>query len=346
MRLVLGWPGLALLPITAIGHHSVSATFDTGTVIEVEGEVTEVIWRNPHVHFELDATNESGQTESWSIELTSLSNLRRLEITPDFIEVGDRIRIAGSPARRTANNVYAHNILRPDGKEVLLAANVQPRWSSDTLAASSRALSTEGDGSRPDLGFYRVWSTPMRAPMLFPENVNPDFDIESYPLTQAARAAVEAFDPFTDSPTANCAPKGMPTIMEQPYPMEIVRREQTVELRLEEYDTVRTVYLDAAAAPAAAPVPRLGVSTGMLEGNTLTITTTGSDWPHFDVVGIPQSPSATHVEILTLSSDGSRLDYSITTTDSANFTEPVTLTKYWIWVPGVEVRPFECDVAQ
>ena len=179
--------------------------------------------------------------------------------------------------------------------------------------------------------------------MLFPENYNSNFDIDSYPLTQSARASVASFDPIADSPTANCAPKGMPTIMEQPYPMQIVSAGGNIELRLEEYDTVRVVYLDAFNAPATATTPRLGISTGVLDGNTLTMTTSGSTWPHYDVVGIPQSPAAMHVEVFTVSDDGSRLDYSITTTDPANFNEPVTLTKYWIWVPGVEVVPFECD---
>ena len=62
-----------------------------------------------------------------------------------------------------------------------------------------------------------------------------------------------------------------------------------------------------------------------------------------DVVGIPQRPAAMHVEVFTVSDDSSRLDYSITTTDLANFNEPVTLTKYWAWIPGVQVEPFECD---
>ena len=40
----------------------------------------------------------------------------------------------------------------------------------------------------------------------------------------------------------------MPTIMEQPYPMEFMDRGQTILLRLEEYDTTRTIHLDAEPA--------------------------------------------------------------------------------------------------
>ena len=342
MRMGYLWTTLLLLPLPALAHHSVSANFDQSSIVEIEGELTDVKWRNPHVHMEVAVADASGAVTSWSVELTSLSNLRRLEITPDFVKVGDHVKLAGNPARLMEHGLYADNILRPDGKEVLLAANVKPRWSTDTLSASGSALATEGDGSRPDLGLFRVWSTPMRAPMLFPENVNSRFDMSAYPLTDSARAAVAAFDPITDSPTLNCAPKGMPTIMEMPYPMEIVREGEEIKLRIEEYDTVRTIYLDEAAAPAN-PVPaRLGTSTGVLDGNKLTVKTTGSTWRHFDVVGIPQGPDAVQVEEFTLSADGSRLDYQLTVTDPANFTAPVTLTKYWIYLPGVEVKPYQC----
>jgi hypothetical protein len=343
----LTWPSflilpLSVLPLSAIAHHSVSANFDKGSVIEIEGEVTEVLWRNPHVHMTVLVPNESGETVTWDIEATSLSNLRRWDISPDFLAAGDHIRIAGNPARRLANTIYAENILLPDGREAVLEPNIKPRWSEQSVAASARGQATEGDGSRPDLGFFRVWTTPTTAPMLFPENVNSNFDMASYPLTAAARAAVAAFDPIADSPTANCAPKGMPTIMEQPYPLEIARADGNVVLRLEEYDTVRTIYMGDEGAPANPQPSRLGRSVGRLEGNTLTVTTTGSDWPYFDVAGIPQSSAATIIEQFLLRADGSRLDYTVTVTDPINFTAPVTLRKYWIWLPGVEVAPYRC----
>jgi len=337
---------LTLLPLSVLGHHSVSANFDKATVIEIEGEVTEVLWRNPHVHMTVVTSSPSGEAVTWDVEATSLSNLRRWDISPDFLRTGDRIKIAGNPARRLANTIYAENILLPDGREAVLEPNIEPRWSGATVAESNRGQATEGDGSRPDLGFFRVWTTPTAAPMLFPENIDSTFDMASYPLTAAARAAVAAFDPIADSPTANCAPKGMPTIMEQPYPMQIARENGNFVLRIEEYDTVRTIYMREDAAPANPQPARLGRSIGRLEGNTLTVRTTGSDWPYFDVVGIPQSSAATLVETFTLRADGSRLDYRLTVTDPVNFTAPATLTKYWIWIPGVEVQPFQCTEAR
>jgi len=48
------------------------------------------------------------------------------------------------------------------------------------------------------------------------------------------------------------------------------------------------------------------------------------------------------VERFTVVDDGARLRYEITANDPATFTEPLTLTKYYLWVPGLEIRPYEC----
>lgn len=52
-----------------------------------------------------------------------------------------------------------------------------------------------------------------------------------YPLTEAARKTRAAFNPLTDSVAPGCRPKGMPTIMEQPYPIEFVNKGDTIDAR-------------------------------------------------------------------------------------------------------------------
>lgn len=345
MRTHLLWSGLALLPVTAFGHHSVAGTFNSDTTIEIEGRLATVSWRNPHIRFSVETTDAKGQTTDWTVETTSLSNLRRWDVAPEFMSVGDRIRIAGYPSKRGGNELYAVDVLLPSGKEVLLDPHVKARWSNVSTAGRPTSQS-EGDPSHPELGIFRVWSTSDTTPMLFPENVNDKFDFSKYPLTEAARASVASFDQFTQSPILNCAPKGMPTIMEEPYPLEFVRDGDRIRLRLEEYDTVRTIYMNAGDAPAEPDPPRLGLSIGHWENDhTLVVATTRAAWSYFDVVGIPQSAAATMVERFTLSADGSRLDYVLTETDPANFTTPVTLKKHWLYLPGAVVHPYHCTSA-
>ena len=62
----------------------------------------------------------------------------------------------------------------------------------------------------------------------------------------------------------------------------------------------------------------------------------------FNGTGIPLGPDATTEERFALNADGSRLDYTMTVTDPATFTAPVTLRKAWEWRPGEQLRPYEC----
>jgi hypothetical protein len=42
--------------------------------------------------------------------------------------------------------------------------------------------------------------------------------------------------------------------------------------------------------------------------------------------------------------DGARLDYRLTVTEPAVFTQPVVLENYWIWVPEIEILSYDCAV--
>jgi hypothetical protein len=326
----------------AHAHHSVAAWFDTTSMIEVEGRVTEFRWQNPHVVFTLDVADDKGVAVPWAIETLSISGISRWGITQDLFKVGDRLRVAGNPARKDAHNIFVRNILLPGGREIVLGGAA--RWSNDTLRGSELLQAKEGDASRPDLGLFRTWSTGSVNGVLFPEAVTANFDFGRYPLTAAARATLGKFDFAADDPTADCKPKGMPTVMEQPYPMTVANNGATIELKLEEYDSRRIVHMDAAGAAAAATAPPslLGYSVGRWDGGTLVVTTTRSSWGHFDSVGIPLSKDAVLVERFTPSADGARLNYALTVTDPATFTRPVELTKQWIWRPEVSLGKFEC----
>jgi len=136
----------------------------------------------------------------------------------------------------------------------------------------------------------------------------------------------------------------MPTIIEQPYPIEFVDKHETTLMRMEEYDTVRSIHMTAGAAPYLQPKTRLGYSTGHWEGRTLVVNTSRIDWPYFDSNGVPQGRDMTIVERFTPSVDGSQLNYTMVATDPEIFTEPVELRRAWVRRPGEEVKPYNCQV--
>ena len=177
--------------LSAFAHHSVSAWFDTHETSELEGEVTEMHWQNPHVRFILNVRDASGATAAWDIETLSLAGISRWGITEDLIKVGDHLKVAGNPSKRSRNNLFVRNILLPTGEEIVLGG--QPRWSGETLRAGEIQSEASGDSSAPELGLFRTWVSAAGGTFLFPEELNPDFDFGVYPLTAAARAALEAF---------------------------------------------------------------------------------------------------------------------------------------------------------
>ena len=335
---------LFFLPIASFGHHSVSGLYERDTVLEVEGEVTSVLWRNPHVAFTMSVRDENGEAQEWDMAMTALSNLRRWQIPRDFLVVGETVRVAGSPAKRGANSMYISNALRPNGEEILLLANATPRWSDRTVEMSESRRAGIGDPSEPERGIFRVWSKPYGVSNLIPRNFGQRPELNGV-LTESALAAATAYSQRTDNPIRNCTPKGMPTIMEAPYPWEFIPDGEDIVFHQEEYDTWRTIHMGADASAEGEPATLLGYSAGHWEGDTLMVRTTNTTWRNFDTLGVPLSAAAVVDERFMMVPDGSRMNYDMTVTDPSTFKEPVTLDVHWIWYPDAEVGAYDCLLA-
>ena len=327
LALVVGCPA-------ATAHHSKSAFYDLDRISEIEGEVTRIMWRNPHIRFWIE-TESGGEQATWEVESTPPGILERHGIGPDVLAVGQTIRIAGTPGRNDMHIMDVTNILMPDGREVLIQRDAEPRWSSETIGwgqASFRDVDVEAAEALSS-GIFRVWSRNFGSRQ-------ERFGRSSYPLTEAARSFQQNFDPITENPIPGCTPKGMPYIMNQPYPVEFIDDGDRIQFRIEEYDLTRTIYMTDQPAPAS-KTP-LGRSVGRWEGNSLVVSTSAILLPHFNAFGILLSDEADIEERFALSLDETRLDYQMTVTDPAVFTEPVTLERYWLWRPGETIKPFEC----
>ena len=307
------------LPGAAAAHHSFFGRFDTQRLVELEGEVTEVLWRNPHAYFSLRADGTV-----WEIETSSLTVLKRMGIDEGTIRVGDRIRIAANPPAGDKKEMYARHVLLPDGRELLLNVGLAPRWTERDRAVGDESLlmAREGDPSRPDLGIFRVWSHTRTIARLFPEVTDPSVDINRYPLTPAARAQLAQFNRATDNPTANCVPKGMPTIMEAPYPIEFVYSPGRVNILIETYSEIRRIYVDGRALPEDPDPFFNGHSVGRWDGDTLVIDTIGIS-PQVSVVpGLHATETTRFRERITRVAPDRLVD-EITITDPALFAAQV-----------------------
>jgi hypothetical protein len=225
---------------------------------------------------------------------------------------------------------------------LILFRGATPRFANGVTGNYDYARKREGDRSRPELGLFRIWSFTALGPFLLPEDINTAFNLNTYPMTEAAKQSVARFNRSKDNPTLNCKAKGMPMIMENPYPFKISKKGNDIQIQIEEYDLLRTIHMNQTAAPQGTKPSLLGYSVGRMEGPTLVATTTHVGYRWFDQAGIPQSEQSVLVERFTPTADGSRMDYAVTVTDPVNFTKPVTLNRYWLDL-GETLVPYNCE---
>jgi hypothetical protein len=342
-KLVFLGLGLLSFPIVSSAHHSRAAQYDLSKEVEVEGEVTEVLWQNPHIAIKLRVRNENGTTEEWQLASVSVTALRAAKIEPGFVEVGDVIRVAGNP-ERSRNGAYISNVLTADGREVIIGGS-KARWQDAASTVRSARRTGPGDTSAPQLGIFRVWSTAPGTPGLMENNMGKDAAVR-VKLTPAAIQAVDGFVFERDNPLKNCARKGMPAIMHAPYPTEFVRAGANIEFHAEEFDTVRTIHMEPNVSADGQPASLLGYSVGRWENErTLVVTTSKMNWGYVDSDGLPMSTQAVAVERFVVSPQGDRLDYTLSVSDPVNLKEPLSFAKHWVWYPDVHVERYDCTPA-
>ena len=327
---------LSVLPAVTGGHHS-NAEFSED-VLEIEGEIVEVAWRNPHPIITLRSADAAGTEKIWKVESSQSANTLDRKGVPDgyLFRVGDPIAVAGRESMRRPGLVLGTHARLVDGGEVVLRSQGEPHFGGPVVGGVEwtidRSAATAGEEPQ---GMFRVWSIVSR-------EVVPD----ELPLSQAAIEQAASFDELRDHPQWNCQPEGMPLVMDSFYPIEFTDHGDTISLRLERTDTTRTIHMRADASSENQAPSRMGYSVGRWEGDTLVVTTDRIDFPYFDDDGTPQTESLVIVERFTMDDDRTTLQSTATATDPATFTAPVTILTNWRWVPGETIKPWNCAVSE
>ncbi len=171
-----------------------------------------------------------------------------------------------------------------------------------------------------------IWEIPL-GPGAFAPQAKPA-------LTDAYAAKLEAYEDLQkagdaqDNPSANCQPPGMPGIMGQPYPMQIMYGPGQISIQLEAYEQIRHVYTDGRGHPADPDLTYEGDSIGHWEGDTLVIDSVGftADTPLGQSYGVRHSEKMHIVERLHLT-DPDTLVVETTIDDPEALTKPWTTSR-------------------
>lgn len=330
---------LYVVPLSAFSHHSPFLYFDPSKSVIVEGTITDYKWRNPHVEFTLSVKSDKGDQVDWLLETHSVSILKRMQLTTDDIKIGDVVKVAGWPSKKSGEVIFITNMLAPTGEEIVFDSGAPLIWSEERVGDPSVWLEThETIEANLDSDIFHVWSTPL---------VNGDsnllFENYDFKLTNDAAEKRRLFDMHTHPIIGTCVFKGMPTIMEQPYPMQFARSKDLIIMHMEEGNTVRVFDMNPDADYSNEMPTNLGHSKGEWQGTELVVTTTGADWPLVDLTGVPNSPSSVFTERFSPSVDGKILSYSLTIDDPEVFSAKPIFTKEWLAIPDQRVEPYNCE---
>jgi Family of unknown function (DUF6152) len=86
---------------SVMAHHGV-AGYDMTKTITLHGTVSKFDWSNPHVVVYVDAKNDSGEMQHWTIEFASPVHMARAGWSKNSMKTGDEIAIDTHPSRNGA----------------------------------------------------------------------------------------------------------------------------------------------------------------------------------------------------------------------------------------------------
>ncbi len=105
--------------IPAGAHHASAPFYDNTKSVEIDGEVTRFLFRNPHTFLFVESQGENGETIAWEIEMGTALSMSRRGWSPETIEVGDRIKAVGQPSRAPGTyGMCCAELTRADGSPI------------------------------------------------------------------------------------------------------------------------------------------------------------------------------------------------------------------------------------
>ena len=337
MRLATIFATALVLATPAVGHHS-DAGLDMESIVTFAGTVTEFNWRNPHVYFTVETTDERGDQVEWALQMGSTITVTRMGWTHESLSIGDRVTVGAHPAQN--GRPYALlNSIEKDGGIVLPTAffstSGEPRLAAPEVAASTSTL--EGR-----------WMADSAKLVSYPGGFDGFFRAQ-LSFTEKGQRAQAAYDEFSDqNPEATCVGRPTPGMIVSTglYPLEIqfYEEEETIVIRSEFFDEERTVYMDGRGHLEGGERITAGHSIGRWDGDVLVVDTRNfADHRSPYQIGIPSGAEKHVVERYRLTEDGTRIVLEFMLEDPEFIVEPMTHSRELIYSPHMEMTRFDCD---
>jgi hypothetical protein len=99
-------------------HHSFAAEFDYERFADIEGEVIEVLYVNPHARYFIAVTDGDGNEVIWDAQTRSPSALTRIGWSRDTIKLGDRVTLHGNLGIGDTRKIWIQEVRFESGEIV------------------------------------------------------------------------------------------------------------------------------------------------------------------------------------------------------------------------------------
>lgn len=173
--------------------------------------------------------------------------------------------------------------------------------------------------------------------------------ITDYLKTRSTPAGITMMEGNNEANDTNleCHPYDFVRAVVNPLPLQISREGDVLTIKYEEWNRVRTIYLDGRALAAGPELSSLGQSTGRVENGVLVIETNGlvaSTYPPITINAAGgHSDQLRGVERYTVvPGETPVLSVELTLEDPGTLTQPYVYYKRWIATPDIALLTDSC----
>ena len=358
--------GVVWASVTLTAHHEILAKFDDKKPITLNGVVTLVDWRNPHVHVFMNVKDNRDQILNWAIELESTIDLQKSGWTRESVQPGDAVTVDGMAARNGSRQAWGKSVVMTATGRRVLAVNpaalappplLQPRPTPRWPDRQPRLGASAG-------GVTGYWGYPS-ATALSENGASVPMDPYGLLRNVADAAKVAPMQPWAlalytqrqrrflqDDPTyLNCKPPGGPRQFQLSYGVQLVEdrdRKRVFVLIGSGNSNYRIIYLDGRTHAGQVggdddnPL-YYGRAVGKWEGDSLVVDTRGFNedfW--FTNGGLPHTEQLKLIERFTRS-DFDTMKYDVSIEDPGAYTRSWSSSSTLRWVAGEELPRHLCQ---
>lgn len=329
---------MILIVPQAWAHHSWAAIFDVDGDAEIDGVVSKIVWRNPHIQLQVTTEANTENQTVYEIESNSVASLTRMGVSKELLAEGTKVKIAGYPMRDGSNAIFMNHLMLPDETELIFLRNAEPRWDGKTIGSSDALAGKviEQDFSKRPTSIFAVWNTIYGAEGSHRALGGIDVNWTEHAL--AFQKSQEEAGLGGRPDRHDCSPRDILGAMGAPYPIELIDQGDTIAINAEFFDTYRTIHMKPETDTPILPTDGLGYSTGHWSGDSLVVETA-----LFRDGGVDEDSHMQIHETFTLSADHNRLQYTRIIIDPLMRSTPTIAQRWWQYIPGAFVQPYDCS---